>query len=112
MLVLQRERGDRSNAPNVAVLITDGPSNKDSWQTVPNAESARNAGINIFVIGVGSEVDPVEMKGITGSRDRMSYVWSFDAMLKDSTMKMMYSKICSTCPHHYAIDVQNEKVLE
>ena len=112
MLALQRERGDRSNAPNVAVLITDGPSNKNSWQTVPTAESARNAGINIFVIGVGSQVDPVEMKGIAGSKDRMSYVWSFDEMLKDSTMKMMYSKICSTCPRCYEIYVQNQKVLE
>ncbi|KAI0225936.1 Zinc metalloproteinase dpy-31 [Lamellibrachia satsuma] len=93
--VFKWEHGDRSNAPNVAVLITDGPSNKDSWQTVPNAESARNAGIKIFAVGVGSQVDPVEMKGITGSKDRMTYVWDFDEMLKESTMKTLYSKICS-----------------
>ncbi|KAI0225937.1 Zinc metalloproteinase dpy-31 [Lamellibrachia satsuma] len=93
--VFKREHGDRSNAPNVAVLITDGPSNKDSRQTVPNALSARNAGINIFVVGVGSKVDPVEMKGITGSKDRMTYVWDFDEILKESTMKTLYSKICS-----------------
>ncbi|KAK2188834.1 hypothetical protein NP493_122g04004 [Ridgeia piscesae] len=64
--VFKKEHGDRSNVPNVAVLITDGPSNKNSWQTVPNAESARNAGINIFVIGVGSGIDPIEMKDISG----------------------------------------------
>lgn len=97
VLRLQTENGDRPNVPNVAVLITDGPSNKDSRQTVPNAQSARNAGINIFVIGVGSQVDPVEMKSITGSKDRMSYVWDFDEILRESTMKMMYSKICGKC---------------
>ena len=95
--MLQREHGDRSNAPNVAVLITDGPSNKDSWETVPNAESARNADINIFVIGVGSGIDPIELKDISGSKDRMTYVWDFDEILKESTLKPIYSKICSKC---------------
>ncbi|KAK2188835.1 hypothetical protein NP493_122g04028 [Ridgeia piscesae] len=93
--VFKKEHGDRSNAPNVAVLITDGPSNKDSWQTVPAAEAARNAGINIFVIGVGSDIDPMEMKDISGSKDRLTYVWDFDEILKESTLKPMYSKICS-----------------
>ena len=98
LLSLQAEHGDRSNAPNVAVLITDGPSNKDSWQTVPNAESARNASITIFVIGAGRGVDPVEMEGIAGSKDRMTYVSDFDEMLSEATMKTMYSKICRKCP--------------
>ena len=97
MFYPQKEHGDRSNAPNVAVLITDGPSNKDSWQTVPAAEAARNAGINIFVIGVGSDIDPMEMKDISGSKDRLTYVWDFDEILKESTVKPMYSKICSKC---------------
>ena len=95
--MLQKEHGDRSNAPNVAVLITDGPSNKDSSQTVPAAEAARNAGINIFVIGVGRDIDPMEMKRISGSKDRTMYLWDFDELLTESTLKPMYSKICSKC---------------
>ena len=98
MLHPQTEHGDRSNAPNVAVLITDGPSNRNSWQTVPNAESARNAGINIFVIGVGWEVDSFEMKGIAGSRDRIKHVGDFEKLMRESTLKSMFSKICSMCP--------------
>ena len=98
MLHPQTEHGDRPYAPNVAVLITDGPSSKNSWQTVPNAESARNAEINIFVIGVGWEVDPFEMKGIAGSKDRVKYVEDFEKLLRESTLKSMFSKICSMCP--------------
>jgi len=97
----QTEHGDRSDAPNVAVLITDGPSNKNSWQTVPNAKAARNADINIFVIGVGLEVDPFEMKGIAGSNDRIKYVEDFKKLLKESTLKSMFSKICSKCRLYY-----------
>ena len=95
MLPPQKEHGDRSNASNVAVLISHGQSNMHLWQTVRTAESARNTGIDIFVIGVGSRVNPVEMKGIAGSRDRIKYVWNFKKLLTEHTLKSIYSKICS-----------------
>ena len=91
----QKEHGDRSNASNVAVLISHGQSNMYIRQTVPAAESARKAGINILVIGVGSRVNPVEMKGIAGSKDRIKYVWSFKNLLTKHTLKSIYSNICS-----------------
>jgi len=100
MLHLQKQHGDRSNAPNVAVLISHGQSNKYLLQTVTAAETARKAGINIFVIGVGSHVNPVEMKGIAGSRDRIKYVWNYKKLLTEYTLKSIYSKICSKSPRY------------
>ena len=97
MLHPQKEHGDRSNAPNVVVLITDGPSIIDSWRTVDIAKSVREAGMNIFVIGVGTHVDVNEMTDIAGSRDRMLYVWDFTKLLREHTLRSMYSRICSKC---------------
>ncbi|KAK2188838.1 hypothetical protein NP493_122g05011 [Ridgeia piscesae] len=93
--VFKTEHGDRSNAPNVAVLISNGRSNLYLWDTVPVAKSLRKAGINIFVIGIGSQIDKTEMKGIAGSRDHLKLVWNFGILLKKQTLKSLYSKICS-----------------
>lgn len=44
-------RGDRSDAPNVCVLLTDGVSNINSRRTIPEAEDTRNSvsGFNIVI---------------------------------------------------------------
>ena len=94
---LQPEHGDRSSAPNIAVLITDGPSNKDAHLTRSSAKSARDAGIDILVVRVGSDVDPYELEAITGSKDRLTHVWDFDQILTEKTIKLMYSNICGKC---------------
>ena len=98
MLHSQKVHGDRPNAPNVVVLITDGPSILYSWKTVRTAKKARKAGINIFVIGVGAKINANEMEGIAGSRDHMLYVWDFTKLLREHTLRSIYSKICSKYP--------------
>lgn len=57
------ERGDRPDVKNVAVVITDGVSNINARRTVPEAESARGAGIHIYAIGIGL-ADTTELDGI------------------------------------------------
>lgn len=44
---------DRDDAPNVAILVTDGISNINSRRTVPEAETARGNNIKIYTIGIG-----------------------------------------------------------
>ena len=44
-------RGDRADATNVAVVITDGESTVDSGNTLPAAGRAKGAGIEIISIG-------------------------------------------------------------
>lgn len=56
--------GDRKNAPNIAIVITDGQSTYDHNLTLPYANEAKRAGITIIVIGVGDEIDPEELDGI------------------------------------------------
>jgi len=49
--------GDRSNAQNIVILITDGIPNLDVDYTVPDAETLRNLGTTIFVLGITDAID-------------------------------------------------------
>ena len=52
----------RSNAVKKAILITDGPSNLNSYLTLPNAQQLRNIGADIVAVGVGPNVDQTELQ--------------------------------------------------
>ena len=56
LFVFQVSAGDRPGIPNVAIIMTDGESTIDRAQTLPEAQKARDAGINIYAIGVGDKV--------------------------------------------------------
>ena len=63
--------GDRPNVPNVCVLITDGVSNIDRTNTVPNANLAKTDGILMLAVGITSQAYEPELKKIssTGVKD-------------------------------------------
>jgi hypothetical protein len=44
--------GDRANAPNLALIFTDGNSNIEVDRTIPTALSAKAAGVHVTVFGV------------------------------------------------------------
>lgn len=46
-------KGDRPNAPNFIVLVTDGVSNIRKWMTIRQAEECKDMGVKIFGLGVG-----------------------------------------------------------
>ena len=56
--------GDRPDAPNYGILVTDGESNKDPRLTLPEADTALREGIRLMVVGIGSNVNQIELKGI------------------------------------------------
>ncbi len=60
-------QGDRPFAPNIAILITDGEANRDQNLTIPEANKAKDKGIIIFAIGIGSSISQDELKGIASS---------------------------------------------
>ena len=51
--------GDRPGVPNLGIVITDGVSTINKYDTIPQAYAARRDGIAMFAIGVGSEVSPL-----------------------------------------------------
>ncbi len=57
--------GDREGAPNFAVLFTDGASNVNEDETLPQAIAARVAGIHIITVAVGQSISMPELQGLT-----------------------------------------------
>ncbi|KAJ8314218.1 hypothetical protein KUTeg_008779 [Tegillarca granosa] len=60
--------GDRTGAPNILVVITDGHAG-DHSATVKEAKMARDAGIKLFAVGVASNVDWGEIRQIASDPD-------------------------------------------
>ena len=57
-------RGDRPEAPNVAIIITDGRAD-DSQRAIQQAVAARAAGIKIISVGVTQQVDQNEIRSLS-----------------------------------------------
>lgn len=64
--------GDRPDVPNVAIVITDGVSNINSYRTIPEAYAAKSQGIHIYAIGVGlaktAELEAIATKPVEENR--------------------------------------------
>lgn len=52
-----RIHGDRPDAPDIGIVITDGASNLDYQLTIPYARQAHAQGIKMFAIGIGPGVN-------------------------------------------------------
>lgn len=50
-------RGDRSNAQNIVIVITDGIPNLDVDLTIDDAETLRALGTTVFVLGITDAID-------------------------------------------------------
>ena len=57
--------GDRVNASNVAVLITDGVSTIYPENTIPNAQGLHRDGIRVICVGIGDGICEDEISGIS-----------------------------------------------
>merc|ERR1712004_385604 len=58
-------RGDRSDADNIAIILTDGVPNLDIEQTVPDAEALQAAGVTVYAIGVTEAIDEYTLKSLS-----------------------------------------------
>ena len=56
--------GDRADAFNVVIIVTDGAANEDRWRTVPYAIELRHEGVYIVVTSVGSLPDIIMLHSI------------------------------------------------
>lgn len=74
--VFSSARGDRPAVPNVAVVVTDGYSNIQPENTIPEANNARQRNIEMYVVAMGTNVDMNEINGIASNAvvDHVTYV--------------------------------------
>lgn len=59
------ENGDRPDAPNLAIIITDGQSNINHEATLPQARMLKNSGATILTVAVGFATHTDELVGMT-----------------------------------------------
>ena len=64
--------------PRVAVVLTDGRSNVNSSQTIPNAQALHADGVTVFAVGVGNRVSQNEINGIASSPEFVINIDAFD----------------------------------
>ena len=67
-MIIQTANGDRPEVPNIAIILTDGKSNRPE-ETRLAAERARNHGIVIFTVGVGNETSRAELADMASDPD-------------------------------------------
>ncbi|XP_033728446.1 collagen alpha-1(XII) chain-like [Pecten maximus] len=91
--------GDRPDAPNVAVVMTDGESNINSGRTIPEANAAKREGVEIYGIGIGlmetSEIDGISSVPLDTHRFNVDNFDNLNDMKAD-----IFAKICiGKCMH-------------
>lgn len=96
--VFQTYRGDRPDIKNIAIVITDGIANVRAETTVPEAEKARDEGIEIFTIGITNEVDERELREIASppERSHVFRVQDFDRI--NDILDNVISRACEVVP--------------
>ena len=87
--------GDRAWAPNIALVFTDGASNVNERQTIPQADLAKRNNIRIVAVGMTEEVDKEELDGIATDPSRnVFHVKDFNAL--DNILETFLSTVCDT----------------
>ena len=89
--MFRARNGDRPGIPNIAVIVTDGDSNINVDQTIPESDLAREAGITVFAIGIGLNAT-TELDAIAGVKSNRFFVDGFDQL--EAKMETLYNFVC------------------
>ena len=92
--VFSSNRGDRPGVRNIAVVITDGFSNIQRFNTAKEATNAHNIGIDTYAIGVGPDVDRNELNQIGSSPDSSHVILLRTARDVASRADTLLTRIC------------------
>lgn len=82
--LLPSHSGDRENVPNVGIMITDGHPTREVNETVPQAKLAQQAGIAIFTIGIGNDLNRTMLADIANDPEEtfVFYYVSFEVLIE------------------------------
>ena len=69
------QRGDRPYLKNFGILVTDGESNINQEDTIPNANKAKNDGIIMFAVGITERINITEVIGISSNGVELQTYW-------------------------------------
>ncbi|GAB1610762.1 hypothetical protein Ahia01_001362700 [Argonauta hians] len=63
--IFSEVNGDRPDSPNIAIIITDGQSNINNIQTLPQARLLKESGVSVITVAVGFATQTEELIGMT-----------------------------------------------
>lgn len=86
--------GDRPNAPNIAIVVTDGESTFDKNLTIPEANKARDKNIIIIAIGIGEKISEDELQGI-GNKPAKDFVFKAEFDTLDTLKNLVVQTACT-----------------
>ena len=95
--VLTTEAGARPQTlaiPRVAIVVTDGRSNVNESQTIPEAEAVRAAGIIVFAVGIGNRINMAELNAMASSPNFVSLLSNFDVLGFQSLQRILSVEAC------------------
>lgn len=87
--------GDRPDVSNVALLITDGESTRESNLTAYEAELARRDGIILFVVGVTNEINLDELHSVASKPVKDYYFNATDISALENIFRAILRQVCS-----------------
>ena len=67
--VFSTSHGDRNGVANVAIIVTDGFSNVNPEQTIPEATKAKDQGIQLYTVSLMQEYNLAELNAIASDPD-------------------------------------------
>ena len=90
----------------LAIVLTDGRSNRDAHDTIPAAKALHEftPSILVYVIGVTDDVNFEELNAIATAPEFVTHLDSFDSGLLDGTQQQFAYQICftgKTVAYHY-----------
>ena len=104
----QMHNGARPSLPHIAIVLTDGKSNSPT-RTAQEAARAREQGIHVFAIGIGSEVERSELEAIAsepteqyvfqvGDYTALQYIREILAIKTCEGRTSLYTYLCVSFP--------------
>ena len=93
-VMFTEENGDRPDAINVGVVITDGKSNNRE-ETLQEAVATRKAGIHLVVIAVGNSVEQDELRGIATDPDEENVFIVQDFFALTRVLTPLLTSVCN-----------------
>ena len=88
-------QGDRRGVDNIAIVMTDGQSNINRRQTLPEAEAAKRAGIRVIAVGIGNEINRAEVRGMASDPESRNTYYVSDQNQIDRIADRIIEQLCA-----------------
>ena len=92
--VFNGANGDRANAPNLMIVLTDGSSN-DNVATLKEAELARSEGTHIISVGIGDWLNKIELESLASYPAAVNVIFAADYDTLNTLLKPLRDAICA-----------------